>query len=407
MLTRIGLIGAAFLLLLPRLSAYDDAVPRGASGDPPTARQRNTAWRSSAGSAEADAPAQAQPRGESDDRPALRPLSMRQPLARVSRGSGKLPDDSGQEWRDYDISPYTARVAGTQKPEQIIVDWILRETGYEAWHGDPVGLLCASRNTLHVYHTPEMHTLVGEIVDRFVSTAAESRAFGLHVMTVGNPNWRARSQRALRPVSLQSQGAQAWLMAREDAALLLAELRKRGDFREHSSPHVLVSNGQNAVVNARQTRNFIRDIVYRSDAWPGFEPQSAQYDEGFTLEFSPLMALDDKTVEAVVKCHVDQIEKLVPVLLDAPTPVAPRQRTKVEVPQTSACRFLEKFRWPEDQVLLISLGVVATPVATPTGVLNLNTTLLNAPPRADLLILVESRGKLPGALAAQRPAAPK
>ena len=61
--------------------------------------------------------------------------------ARVSKGSGTLPNDQGQVWREYDIRPYTNRVANTARPEQAIVDWILRETGYEAWHSDPVGLL--------------------------------------------------------------------------------------------------------------------------------------------------------------------------------------------------------------------------------------------------------------------------
>ena len=45
---------------------------------------------------------------------------------------------------DYDITPYTLRVTGTNQPEQAIVDWILRETGYETWHSEPLGLLCAT-----------------------------------------------------------------------------------------------------------------------------------------------------------------------------------------------------------------------------------------------------------------------
>ena len=415
MLARIGWIGLAFLLLLPRLTADDAAAPRSAAVDVPATRARDGAaartgsWRAANDSQpSADTERADRRTADTDDRPPLRPLGARQPLARVTRGAANLPNDAGQDWRDYDITPYTTRAAGASKPEQLIVDWILRETGYEAWHGDPVSVLSASRNTLHAYHTSEMQAVVGEIVDRFVSIEAESRAFGLHVMTVANPNWRVHSQRMLHPVSVQSQGVQAWLLAKEDAALLLSELRKRGDFREHSAPHLLIGNGQNAVVNSRQARNFVRDILYRADAWPGFEPQGAQYDEGFSLEFSPLLALDGKTIEALIKCNIDQIEKMVPVLLDAPTSVAPRQRTKIEVPQTSSCRFLEKFRWPDDQVLLISLGVIATPVATPIGgVLNLNSTLLNAAPRADLLIMVESRGRMPGALAAQRPATQK
>ena len=84
--------------------------------------------------------------------PGLRPLMARLPrhgnlCARVTKGPGTLPNDAGQEWREYDISPYTLRVTTTNRPEQAIVDWILRETGHEAWHGEPLGT--ADRQSPH------------------------------------------------------------------------------------------------------------------------------------------------------------------------------------------------------------------------------------------------------------------
>jgi len=327
---------------------------------------------------------------------AMRPLSAqnRATIAKVTRGIGTLPNDAGQEWRDYDITPYTMRVTSTNRPEQAIVDWILRETGYEAWHSEPLGLLSANRRTLRVYHTPDMHTVVADVVDRFVNSEAESNAFGLRIVTMGSPNWRSKAQRMLKPVSAQTQGVQAWLLAKEDAALLTAELRHRGDFREHSSPQMLVNNGQSTVVTATRPRNYVRDVLLRGATWPGFEPQVAQIDEGFSLEFNPLLSLDGKTIDAIIKCNVDQVEKLVPVMLDVPTPAAPRQRTKVEVPQITSCRLHERFRWPTDQVLLISLGVVASPSPTTAGAMNLALPLTgNDGSRADLLIFVESKGK--------------
>ena len=78
----------------------------------------------------------------------------RQPIARVTEGSGALPNDAGQVWREYDITPYVVRVTSTNRPEQAIVDWVLRDTGYEAWHSEPFRFLSASRaryasTTLH------------------------------------------------------------------------------------------------------------------------------------------------------------------------------------------------------------------------------------------------------------------
>jgi hypothetical protein len=132
-----------------------------------------------------------------------------QPLhAQVSKGSSTLPNDYGQVWREYDITPYTMRVESSQHPEQAIVDWILRETGYEAWHSTPVGLLSADRKVLRVYHTPQMQATVADIVDRFVSTKAQNHGFGLRIMTLKNPNWRTRAIPLMTSIPVQSPGVQ-------------------------------------------------------------------------------------------------------------------------------------------------------------------------------------------------------
>ena len=82
---------------------------------------------------------------------------------------------------------------------------------------------------------------------------------------------------------------------------------------------------------------------------------------------SPLLSIDGHTIDAVIKCHIDQLERLVPVMMDVPSQVAPHQRVKVEVPQITHCRLHERFRWPTSQVLLVGLGVVPTPVPTDPG----------------------------------------
>lgn len=337
------------------------------------------------------------------------PAEPRRPLAQVSSGSGTLPNQHGQLWREYDISPYTLRVTSTNRPEQAIVDWILRETGYEAWHSEPVAILSATPRKLIVYHTPEVQQIVADIVDRFVSTEADTHAFSLHVITLDHPNWRARAHGLLVPVQVQTPGVQAWLLERESAALVLAEMRRRTDYREHSSPELLVNNGQAAVVSATRGRSYITNVVARGEVWPGFEPQVAQIDEGYSLEFSPLLSVDGKTIDATIKCNVDQVEKLVPVILDVATPVAPRQRTKIEVPQMTSFRFHERFRWPADKVLLVSMGVVPLPVPSDGRSLvpGVPLPLPAAPPRADLLVFVESKGKTGQAARVSRTEEPK
>lgn len=326
----------------------------------------------------------------------MAPLSPVITHANVTKGTGALPQDKGQVWREYDIRPYTLRVTTTTRPEQAIVDWILRETGYETWHSEPVGLLSANRETLRVYHTPEMQAIVADIVDRFVNTSASAYAFTLRVATVGNPNWRAKALPMMTPIPVQSPGVQGWLLAKENARLLVSELSRRTDFREYNSSQQLVNNGQSLVMSTMRPRSYVRNAIVTQAAWPGYQPETGILEEGFSLEFSPLLALDLASADCVVKLKLNQIEKMVPVKLDLPTTIAPNQRVQVDVPQMTSSNLHERFRWPTDKVLLLSMGVVATPGPTKNNPFTDTVTdavpILKTPPRADALLFVESAG---------------
>ena len=204
--------------------------------------------------------------------------------------------------------------------------------------------------TLRVYHTPEMQKIVADVVQRFTSSEAATYTFSMRVVTLDSPDWRTAAQRLLRPVPVQTSGVNAWMLPKENAAILLGELRRRGDYREHSSPYLMVNNGQSSVVSAMRGRPYVRDVIPRPDTAAGFDPSPGQVDEGFALDFSPLLSADRRLIDATIKCDIDQIEKMIPVLLDMPTPTLPRQRTQIESPQIVHYRFYERFRWPIDQV---------------------------------------------------------
>ncbi len=330
-----------------------------------------------------------------------RPTATRAP---VSKGSGTLPNDHGQVWREYDISSYTLRAQNAVQPEQAIVDWILRETGYEAWHSTPVGLLSADRHKLRVYHTPQMQSVVADITDRFVNSQAENQGFGLRIITVRNPNWRARALPLMKALPVQSPGVQGWMLAKEDAALLMSELRRRTDYREHNPPHQMVRNGQNLVVSSMRDRPYTKGIIRTQQTWPGYQPELGQLEEGFNLEFSPLLSLDTKTVDAVIKLRLAQVEKMLSVKLEVPSPIAPNQRAVCQVPQMTMVQLHERFRWPTNQVLLLSTGVVATPGPKKPNLLTdaLPLPLSSAAPRADALLFVEHKGPVAAAPAGGR-----
>lgn len=307
---------------------------------------------------------------------------------------GALPNEHGQLWREYDISPYTLQVASTNRPEQAVVDWILQETGYEAWHTEPLAILSANRRSLYVYHTAEMQQVVTDIVDRFVTNDVDSNEFALHVVTVGSPNWRARTQNLLQPVPVQTPGVQAWILERENAVNLIADVGRRTDFREHSSPQQMVSNGQSTVVSSTRSQYYVRDVRMTGNTWPGYQPETAVVDEGFSLEFSPLLSIDRQSIDAILKCQIDQLEKMVPVMLDVPTAVAPRQRTKIEVPQLAHFQFHERFRWPPDKVLLVCMSMIPLPMSSESKPLVPGLPIPgigSGDSRGDLLVFIEAK----------------
>ncbi|MGL4514371.1 MAG: hypothetical protein ACRCT8_14885 [Lacipirellulaceae bacterium] len=314
--------------------------------------------------------------------------------ARVSKGSGQLPNDAGQVWREYDIRPFTMRAGDAVRPQQAIVDWVLAETGPEAWHSEALGILHASPETLTVYHTPAMQGIVGDVVDRFVNTTNAQRAFYLRVVTVRDPDWRLRATSLMTPVAVQSPGVQGWVMAKEDYALLVSQLAKRGDVREFTAANQAAPNGRQATFSTMRPRSYVKGVVPTGAAWPGYQPEGGSVDEGASLDFRPLLALDGGEAEARIKLRLHQVEKLEKVTLQLPPPgggQAQGARLEIEVPQMTMAHLDERFRWPADRVLVLSLGMIAPPMPSAPGGLSGMLPMLAGPQRADALLFVEAR----------------
>jgi hypothetical protein len=320
----------------------------------------------------------------------LQPVAVAQgepTLGRITKGTGALPNDGGQVWREYDLTPYSSKLKNVEKPQQAVIDWVLRETGTEVWFGTPLGILSADKNTLRVYHTPQIQESVKSIYDRFMATSAAPNRLGVHVATVSNPNWRSRAIALLKPIEVKSTGVEAWLVSRDKAALLAAELGKRADFKERAAQVVDVPNGQTHPLGLTQQRQYIRSLRPKPETFPGYEPEVATLNEGYSLELSPLLSVDGKSLDLVVKCNIDQVEKMIDVPLDIPTPAGQAQRLSIQVPQLVSWRLHERFRWPSDHVLVLSCGVVGTPTNEKSAVPLLGPLVANN--RADALLLIE------------------
>lgn len=308
---------------------------------------------------------------------------------------GKLPRTAGQEYRRYDIRPYTGYLTKYDRPHQAIIDWVLRETGTDVWHTEPFGFLNADRDELIVYHTPQMHRVVAGIVDRFVAGEKEPQVMKLNVLTVGNPNWRSRAHMLMQHVSVDSPGLQAWLLSKENAAIVMSQLRARTDVRQVQAIDLAIHNGQTEQLASTRGRNYVRNVRPAPTGWPPYEPETGEVSEGYKLQISPLLDTDGRTIDCAIKAEIDQVDKLVPVVLDLPLPNGQTHRAKIDVPQVVSWRLHERFRWPADMVLLLSCGVVASPERPTMSIplLNLDSLTGTTSGRADALMFVEFRGR--------------
>ena len=294
------------------------------------------------------------------------------------------PADQGQEWREHDISAWVRQSGpGSQRH---VVDWILQETGSAAWHGEVPASLSADERAVRVFHRPEMQERVAGIVRSFVADVDVPHRFAVRVLGVGSPSWRGDARGLLHPVPTATPGVQAWVMTREEAATLTALLRRRGDCAELPTGVVQAANGLPAVLQGGRRRPYVQE-VQPGPPGTGWQSLPGLCDEGVTLEVQPLVSPDGAAVEAVLKCRIDQIERMAPVTLSLPSPQ--RQRLQIEVPQVSAVRVGERFRWPASQVLVVGLGLVPWPV--PGNNTAASAALLADAKRTEVVVVVEPR----------------
>lgn len=341
----------------------------------------------------------AMPAGETP--PSLQPAPVAGSPAKSQVGAssgagGALPQGNGQVHRVYDLRPYTGYLTKHDRPHQAVVDWIIRETGTDLWFTEPFGFISASRDSLSVYHTPEVHDAVSGIVERFTAGDKDPQLMHLRVMTVGSPNWRTRTHMLMQHVSVNSAGLQAWLLTKENAAMVMAILRQRSDVREVQAVDLITHNGQMEKLASTRGRNYVQNVRQAPSGWPPYEPQTGEVQEGYRMQISPLLSVDRRAIDCLIQVEIDQVDKLVPVDLDLPLPSGEMFRAKIDVPQVVSWRLKERFRWPSDMVLVLSCGVVASPErsATTIPLLNMNALTGTTAGRADALMFIEFRGKV-------------
>jgi len=285
--------------------------------------------------------------------------------AQVREGSRSLPNADGQLWCPYDITPFTrvAAAASGTRPEQTLVKWIRRQTGEEFWHSEPFGILSATSETLYVYHTPEVQEMVAEIVDRFVNPQGEADAYMFRVVSLNGPSWLTQFHTNLKPIRIDTPGAQGWLLAKEDYVKMIPELARRSDYKELCSPQFPIRNGREYVVSASVPKTYTSNVSPKDNVWPGYAAETAVINEGYSMSLIPLSGVDGASADLMIKCESIQVEKMHTVALNVPSQVTSRQRVTIESPQVSHFQLDEQIRWPKSKVLVLSLGTIPVPSA--------------------------------------------
>jgi hypothetical protein len=335
------------------------------------------------------------------------PLTAASPSKAVRNAALTLPSDAGQYWMEYDLRPYTSRLKTIDRPQQALLDWILRDTGTDVWFNEPAGVLTADRATLRVYHNEGMQKTVQQVYEKFVNGTVEPQMFALRIIMIGNPAWRQRAMGWMKPVEVQAPGVSAWLLTKENSALLSAMIRSRNDVVETPLPQITLFNGQSSNIEQLRSRNYVREYTRQDQPYPVYIPVSDEIQEGYRLQFSPLLSNDMQSMDVSLKCSIDQVERLNNVPIDLPAANGAMTTAQINVPQLVSWRMQERFRWPTDQVLMLSCGVIAAPNNSTTqntlfgnpamtasnGILGLGKLLPNAAgTRSDALLVMEYIG---------------
>lgn len=297
-----------------------------------------------------------------------------------------IPNSHGQVWKQYDISRYTSRFPQMSRPESAVADWILMETGFEAWHSEIPAMLNVTRNSVNVYHVPQIQVQVEGIVQRFVNVDPNLFQFRVHIFTVTTPYWRQKIGNHLTPIPSFSMGSQAWTVPPEETQALQEILKSAAGFVNHGMQEKVVPNGQRMEINLVRTRRYTRNF-----ASPGYgkTPQAEEVllDDGFSFELMPLVTMEGGLVDAQIKFQVNHLDRLLPMNI-TPAGGMSRSSERIEVPQIGQFRFRERYRWSTENALLVSAGL--TPPLTSTGE-GSTPSLIGASPRVETLILVELR----------------
>ncbi len=282
---------------------------------------------------------------------------------RFSYELNSLPNQNGQFWIVYDITPFTERFSSTTEPQKSIVEWIRFDSGKDFWHKEPFCILSASRERLYVYHNADVQQYVSNVVDRFIDPTKSVFTCSIRVVAVQSPEWRLRAIQYLTPASLRLEGngvdAQGWIVERDHLKKIIGDLEKRSDYLELNDSGSKVPNGNTfGWAAAAPRKTLARDYRIDLEATSGYRADVSSIDEGYRVEATPLLSIGGETLEVTFRYNATVVERTKTFGMRVPTTTSPRQQLEVERPHIVSCDVCGKISFPRTKSFIVDLGMV-------------------------------------------------
>ena len=293
------------------------------------------------------------------------------PEVEVEQPPPGFPAESGQQWRQFDISRYTGLDHSQGNPQNAIVEWVFRRTGTAPWHGDKVAVLSASRSKIRAYNNSKTLEQTGEVVDRFTNAVSDFLSVRVRFVAAVDTRWRYAAYSRLEPVGSGPQGQQIWTLKVEDSAFVLAQMQIYQGFRLLTDQKVEMVNGQTLTIKTSEPRGYTGSMARESAVGLGYQPKAEQLEEGATLRLSPLLTFDGDALDAAIDLTANTVKSFHRTKVIAPREIGPSEIT-IDVPEVTESRLNQTVKgWPLGQTLLISAGIQPGILQSKGGFMNL------------------------------------
>lgn len=297
------------------------------------------------------------------------------PLAVGGGLPSNFPVESGHSLRTYDITRYTGLPhSADSTPQNALIEWIFRRTGSAAWHGDKIAVLCASRAQLRAYHDLKTLKIVDQMVQQFTDAQADFLTIRVNVVSAADPRWRYLVYTRMASAGSGPQGQQAWVLKMQDAAMVRAQMGIYQGFKPLYDRSTKIVNGQTLKVELASNPpiTYIDGPRRDSAVGLGFQPGTAQLEEGVTLRLSPLLNYEGDAIDAAIDLKVNLVRRLHSTKILTRREIGPVDMS-IDVPEAGEARFNQTIHnWKLGHTLLISSGIQPGILQAKGGLFNLH-----------------------------------